>query len=498
MVGLAAGTCFYYAFRSSAYPRQVWMLVGFAFSLQSCAQAITTYYQSFTLGAAQSPWPSDILFFVWPAPIFLLFLPSSDDAPTGINWPRVLDFLQVAIVAVTAYLYFFFSPARWLEHHSILREILVLHTLRDALFAIGFVIRARANLPSWFRSLCLVLALAFSFSALADVTYFLTIPFSVSLSSWGDILWMLPYACVIVFAAYWRQPSSAEFSAAAPAPPPTVTSHLLPVTLPLLVIFMSYAIAREHFLLAWLAVTASVTSSAIRLILTSQQQQQIARSLLNTEKALRRTEQTLSTAFRSSPDAFSINPFPDGPYLELNEGFTTLTGYSREDALGKSPRELNLWADTSDRTRVLSGLTETGFIRDVEFRFRKKSGQICFGNLSASLIDYAGTPCSLVMVRDITDRKEAEDILRSNEQRFRSLVQNLHVGILSYDPGARIVYANSAVLEILRIPLDQAVGKTIKDLNLVAVYEDGSPVPDHLRPVPRERPGEATRHPGNR
>jgi len=482
MVALGAATCFYFARRSSGYPRQVWILIGLAFSLQSFAQAITTYYQSFVPNAAQSPWPSDVFFFVWPAPIFLLFLPTSDDSPSGTNWPRVLDFIQVAIVAVTAYLYFFSSPARWIEQHSVLREILVLHTTRDLLFALGFVLRARATLPSWFRSVCHVLALAFFFSALTDIAYFFTL--NVGTSSWGDVLWMLPYASVIVFAAYWRAPSPAELPVAAASTIPTVTSQLLPVALPLLVIFMSYAIAREHFLLAWLAVTASVVSSAVRLILTNQQQQQISQHLLETEKALRVTEQTLSTAFRSSPDAFSINPFPNGPYFEVNDGYTALTGYSREDVIGNSPRDLNLWVDPSERAKILSRLTESGAIRDAEFRFRRKSGEVRFGNMSASLIDYGGTPCSLVMVRDITDRKEAEEILRSSEERFRSLVQNLHVGIVSYDSNARIVYANAAVVELLGIPLDRAVGKTTVDLNLVPIYEDGTTIPLQLRPVP--------------
>ena len=484
MVTLSTLVCFRWALRSSSHPRQVWTLVAIAFALQSCAQAITTYYQSFVPNASQSPWPSDVLFFVWPAPILLLLLPDSGEAPSGNNWPRVLDFIQVIIVAVTAYLYFFFSPARWAKQDSILREILILHTIRDLLFASGFVLRARVSAASWFRSFCRVLALAFSFSALADISYYFTLSYSVASSSWGDLVWMLPYASVIVFAVYWQEPSTARISTRYASRVPTVTSQLLPTTLPLLVIFMCYAIAREHFLLAWLAVTASVLASAIRLILTNQQQQQIAYHLLETEKALHRTEQTLSSAFRSSPDSFSINPFPNGPYLEVNDGFAALTGYSREDAVGKSPRELNLWVDPSERAVVLSQLTETGFIRDTEFRFRKKSGEIRFGNMSASLIDYGGTPCSLVMVRDITDRKEAEEILRSSEERFRSLVENLHVGILSYDSQARIVYANSAVLELLGLPLDHIVGKTIPELNLVAVQDDGSPVPDHLRPVP--------------
>jgi len=377
--------------------------------LQSIAQAITTYYQSFVPSAAQSPWPSDILFFIWPAPIFLMFLPTSDDTVSRIDWLRVLDFLQVAIVAVTMYLYFFFAPSRWLlEQPTVLRQILVIYVIRDLLFALGFAFRTRDELPPWFRSFSVVLTLVFSAAALSDLTDFVLVSASISESNLSDFIWMLPYATVVFFAAEWRAPST-ESRSDLEVSQPIVSSQLLPVAMPLLVIFMSYAIAREHFLLAWLAVTASVVSSGFRLILTNRQQQRITHNLLNTEKALRRTERTLSTAFRSSPDSFSINPFPNGPYLEINDGFAALTGYSREDAIGRTPRDLDLWVDPSLREQVLSRLTETGFVRDLEFRFRKKSGEVRFGNMSASLIDYEGTPCSLVVVRDITDRKEADE-----------------------------------------------------------------------------------------
>src|SRR5208282_1569110 len=105
----------------------------------------------------------------------------------------------------------------------------------------------------------------------------------------------------------------------------------LPVGVPLLVIFLGQSLAKEQFLLAWLAVTASFLCSALRLILTNRRQRRTAEELLTSEKALRQSEHMLSTAFRNSPDAFSISPYPNGPYLEVNDGFTRLTGYTREE-----------------------------------------------------------------------------------------------------------------------------------------------------------------------
>ena len=486
VVVFVASLCsFYVARRSSGFLSQVWLLLAIALGLETIAQGLTTYYQTFAPSALLNPIPSDILFFVWAAPVFMIFLPRSDEESPGIDSLRLLDFLQVAIVAVTAYLYFFYFTGRWkTEQLSLLSGILILYASRDLLLSIGFYFRYRSAPPPWFRRFCLILGLAFLAAFVSDLAFLFTLSTSVSASSWGDLLWMVPHLLVVYLAVTWENPEPIP----AAAPPSRVdnffASQFLPVALPLLVIFMARAIAREEFLLGWLALGASVLCSSIRLILTNRRQRKVADNLLATEQALRRSERMLSTAFRSSPDSFTINVFPDGPYLEANDGFSRLTGYSREETLGKTPSQMSLWADPVDRSRVLAPLTQTGEARDIEFLFRTKSGQIRSGLMSAALLDLDGTLCALVVVRDITARKEAENILRTNEERFRSLVENLHVGIVTSDPQARFLFANQTVLDLLGMPLDQVVGKNAIDLGLVALREDGTRIPDSLRPLP--------------
>jgi len=124
---------------------------------------------------------------------------------------------------------------------------------------------------------------------------------------------MVPYFLAIVLAAGWKQNEH--------VPRPQITSgwadyavsQILPVVIPLSVIFMGRIIAREQFLLAWVAITASVLCSALRLILTNARQRRISLNLLETEHALRTSEGILASAFRSSPDGYSITAFPGGP-----------------------------------------------------------------------------------------------------------------------------------------------------------------------------------------
>ena len=484
IVVLAAVCCLRVALRSTGPVRQVWFLVSVALWIETLAQGLSTYYQSFVPGALVNPEPPDILFFVWAAPVFMIFLPHSEEEPPRIDSIRLLDFLQVSIVAITIYLYFFYAPSRWQNDQlALVRSLLILYIVRDLVLAGGFLFRARTSLLSWFRSFSIVFAFVFVVAALSDVEYFLNVTAAVGDATWGDIFWMLPYVAVIIFALRWKQPESAPVSFPSTGVSNFFASQFLPVGLPLFVILMARAISREQFLLGWLTVIASVVCSSVRLILTNRRQRVVAAELLSAEKALRRSEQMLSTAFRSSPDSFSINVFPNGPYLELNEGFTRLTGYTRDETLNRSPSQMNLWIDPAERAKVLACLTQTGDVRDVEFHFRTKDGQTRVGLMSASIIELDSRPCALVVVRDISARKEAEDILRTSEERFRSLVQNLHVGIVSFGPDARILFANQAVVDLLHLPLEQLIGKTASELGITPLHEDGSVIPDEDRPV---------------
>jgi len=416
----------------------------------------------------------------------MIFLPVSDEDAGAIDSIRLLDFLQVAILAVTLYLYFFYSPSRWQSNQpALLRQILLIYAGRDLILSVAFFYRWRSAVPGWLRAFSGVLAAVFLMMVLAEGEYLLAIVDTRLSAGWGDLIWMVPSIIVITFAVSWSQPqeSSALSGGSSPAGR-MLNAQILPIAIPLFVIFMGRAIAREQVVLAWLTVTASVLCSSVRLLLTNRRQQHIADSLLNTERALRSSEEILSTAFRNSPDAFSINPFPNGPYLEVNDGFARLTGYSREETLGKTPREMNLWVDAERRDDALKTLPVTGQLRDFEFRFRTKSNQIRVGQMSASVVALRGQRCSLVVVRDVTERKEAEEILRSSEERFRSLVRDLHFAVVLHHPDGTVEYANPAAHRLLNLPEGTAVGRRLADLGVYAISEDGKALSHDAHPVP--------------
>ena len=471
--------------RTQAYARQLWTLLTIALSLEALAQAVTTYYQSFVPGYSHMPLPSDILFFVWAAPAFMMFLPAADEKSRGWDWLRILDFAQVAIVALTAYLYFFYSTSRWLGDSSdITRQILILYVVRDALISGGFFVRSRNAASAGLRSFSLGLFVVFFLAAVSDAIFLFTLQTALGAATWGDFVFLFPSLAVVFLAVTW--PPRGHDSIAEPVSRfgDLAVTHGFPVVIPLLVLFLGRSLARDQFALAWFAISASFVCSAVRLILTNRKQRRVSQELLETGRALAHSEHLLSSAFRSSPDGFAINVFPDGPYLDVNDGFTRLTGYTREEVLGKTALELNLWTEPARRAQVLSQIDERTEVRDVEFTFQTKSGQLRTGQLSGSLLELDGRRCALVVVRDITAQRRALDALRESEERFRSFVENLHVGIVSSDLIGEILYANPAALNLFGFRIEQVTGKMLIDLHLEPLREDGSVLPDSEGLIP--------------
>jgi PAS domain S-box-containing protein len=125
--------------------------------------------------------------------------------------------------------------------------------------------------------------------------------------------------------------------------------------------------------------------------------------------ALRESEERFRVAFETSPDAIAINRLADGVYLAINQGYTTMTGWSREEVLGRSSLEIDIWVDPADRARMVEEVSRTGTVRNHEFRFRVKSGAVLVGFMSAQVIQLQGEPYILSVTRDMTEWKRAEE-----------------------------------------------------------------------------------------
>jgi PAS domain S-box-containing protein len=167
------------------------------------------------------------------------------------------------------------------------------------------------------------------------------------------------------------------------------------------------------------------------------------------EKALRESEEKFSKAFHASPVIIAITTVKDGTYIDVNDSYTLISGYSREELLGKTATDLHIWAHTNDRTKMFKILQKQGKVHNLEIDFRMKSGEIRTWLLSAEPINISGEPCLIGVSFDITERKLMEKALADEATRRRILVEQSRDGIVILDQNGAVYEANHRFAEML-------------------------------------------------
>lgn len=139
------------------------------------------------------------------------------------------------------------------------------------------------------------------------------------------------------------------------------------------------------------------------------------------EQALKESEEKFYKAFNSSPDSIVINRLSDGRFINVNEAFEKSFSYSRAEAVGKTPVELDIWVHPEGCKRYLSILTRDNSLRDFEVTVRRKDGAIRTHKLSAETFILNGEDCIVSIGRDITDQKNAQLHLQRSLRALRVL-----------------------------------------------------------------------------
>lgn len=168
-----------------------------------------------------------------------------------------------------------------------------------------------------------------------------------------------------------------------------------------------------------------------------------------TQQALQESEEKFSKAFQASANAICIISLADGILVEVNDSFTRFTGYSHDEAIGHSAVELNLWVYEEESKKWLQTLEEQGRVYNHEFHTRMKSGEIRIGLGSADIVNIGGEPCRIVVITDITEKKQFEEALNLERQNFRNSIDNSPLGILVLDTDSKAIYINQALLDIV-------------------------------------------------
>ena len=177
-------------------------------------------------------------------------------------------------------------------------------------------------------------------------------------------------------------------------------------------------------------------------------------------QAVEESERRFARAFRSNPQPMSITTLIGGRYIDVNESFLNMSGFSRDEVIGHTSRELNIFETPAHRNTVLvDPLLSRGANRYFEMNFRTKTGDFRVLLSSAELIDLGGEKCILVASSDISERKALEEDLRLSEREFSTLVENSPDIICRLDRNLRFIYASPAIEKVVDVSAEQLIGK---------------------------------------
>lgn len=181
--------------------------------------------------------------------------------------------------------------------------------------------------------------------------------------------------------------------------------------------------------------------------------------------ALRQNELRYRALFDNTNDAIFIIGL-DGTYLTANQQASAMLGYTREELLTHHPEDIIVPEEHDDARNRLTQLTDGTRIPIYERRFRCKDGRVLVTEISIALIhDPEGHPLHIQsVVRDITQRKAAEEALRQSEEKHRLLLDSIQSPVLALDHAMQILYCNTAYGNLVSMTPEALTGQNLKTL----------------------------------
>jgi len=189
--------------------------------------------------------------------------------------------------------------------------------------------------------------------------------------------------------------------------------------------------------------------------------------------------------------------WPEGVFVDINIGFSVLSGYEREDILGRSLMDVGIWRDVADREQFLLELRRYGFCENMEMALQRKDGTQLVGMISAKTISISTQPHIISVIRDITARKSAEEALRESEETYRSILKASPDDITITDMEGRVLLVSPAANAMFGYEVGEGLGLRLQDFilpedvsraeaNIKRMHQEGQSGPNEYRGVRKD------------
>ena len=170
------------------------------------------------------------------------------------------------------------------------------------------------------------------------------------------------------------------------------------------------------------------------------------------------SEERFAKAFRANPQPMSLTTLATGRYIDVNESFLAMSGYTRNDVIDHTSLELRIWETPDARAQFIRQLDKQGSLVNYETKFRAKDGSFRVLLSSAEKLEIAGEECLLIASSNITERVATQQALRESEERFRNMADTAPVMMWIVDPDRRCTYLNKRWLDFTGRTFEEEVG----------------------------------------
>jgi PAS domain S-box-containing protein len=216
------------------------------------------------------------------------------------------------------------------------------------------------------------------------------------------------------------------------------------------------------------------------------------------ERTLREKEEKYHNLFQHSNDAIFIHDLA-GNIIDVNNRVLSLFGYDKSEILALTVSKMHPASELVKSAQAFRDVSKNGFV-SFEINFQKKNGEIFPAEVSSSLFEISGTKVIQGVVRDISERREAEQNLRESEERYRELVEKAGAAILIDDREGRFKYCNKRLADLFGYTLDEMQTKEIRSIihpddidRVLQIHQrrvDGKKVPSKYEFVGKKKNGD--------
>lgn len=282
--------------RSEGMARSFWRLAAAAYALWLIAQGIGVY-RDISASSALS-WTDNLLYCFWFVPLAMAIVLDPEREAGRLDTLIALDLAQAVLVCVAAYVYFFYLPKAEISG-ELSHEVWTPYFAGYAFVVAAFLLRAMLSRSGDARALFGRMGIFLAFSGCLDALYYYGPGQGLRSGAWFDLLWSAGLVIPIIIASTWKQAESPQYLLASnhfeshhfeshhfesPQREKRIYTEIFHLIYPLLVLFMSLRIARDHTVLAAVVVLTSFSCCSARLLVT-QHRLQIAKEALRRDAA---------------------------------------------------------------------------------------------------------------------------------------------------------------------------------------------------------------------